>query len=113
MKILLLANYNAGISNKGGVLKELSDILFNHFGKNTSVKILMSHNEIREYTVSYLRKIRGKIVIISAGGGGTLRAVVEGIAFASKDRFPARVCIAVLRMGFWWQPLCKVLYTLF
>src|SRR3989338_7060643 len=97
-KILLIINKSSGIGHDSGILDSLGETIRKSFPRDYKIKIASNHDDIKSFTQDYLNKnLTGNITIIVAGGGGTLRAVIEGIY---QSRIPlSRVKIATLRMG--------------
>jgi len=66
------------------------------------VGVVDDHSQAREQTTAFLAISDAPALVIAGGGGGTLRAVIEGICMGSEPgHLPGRerVRIAALRMG--------------
>lgn len=101
--VLVLLNRSAGTGHAESLSDQLAESLREGYGAalEVSTKILDDHPGVRSATAAYVASSRQPALVIAAGGGGTLRAVVEGVmdAFPQAPPPPESVQLACLRMG--------------
>jgi hypothetical protein len=102
-RVLLLVNQSAGTGHRPAFATQLASRLKNSVGQvaDLEVEVVGDHPAARRTAREYLAASRLSSALIVAGGGGTLRAVVEGVCDAGGKHLPGarRVRIGVLRMG--------------
>lgn len=103
IRVLLAINRASGTGSGAEKLPEMRSLTWEVFGKGAVTEaVVKDHPEAARVTESFLRGGDAPAIVIVGGGGGTLRAVVEGAcARADEDGLPGpeRVRIAPLRMG--------------
>src|SRR6266511_2404775 len=83
-RALLIINRTSGVGHGEGLADKLTS-LFNQGLTGVSqihVKLVSDHAEARACTAGFLSEFRAPAFIVAGGGGGTLRAVIEGICDA-------------------------------
>jgi diacylglycerol kinase family enzyme len=103
-RTLLIVNRSAGIGHGDPVVGRLRAMLVKLLGKQASlqVEVVVDHPEARVRAKEFLDASDVPGLILVGGGGGTLRAVIEGLCEGSeRGRLPGRerVLIGALRMG--------------
>ncbi len=103
-RILLIVNRSAGIGHGDAVVGRLRAMLVKLLGGQASsqVEVVTGHPEARARAKEFLDASDVPSLILVGGGGGTLRAVIEGLCEGSEaGRLPGRerVLIGALRMG--------------
>ena len=80
MKLLLAINTSAGTGHNPVLGQEMATSLRKRLGPDHSVQMNWGHGhgEIRRHAGEFARQNKHDSVIIAGGGGGTLRAVIEG-----------------------------------
>jgi hypothetical protein len=100
--VLVLLNTSAGTGHAENVSDQIADALQKGFGAplDVSTKVLDDHPGVRSAAATFVASTRSALGV-AAGGGGTLRAVVEGVmdAFPEAPPPPESVLLAGLRMG--------------
>ena len=104
MKLLLAMNISAGTGHDPALGREMARTLRQRLGAGHSVRLGFGrgHEEIRRRTCEFACTHQSDSVIIAGGGGGTLRAVIEGVGDStSNGKLPAtnKMRIGALRMG--------------
>jgi diacylglycerol kinase family enzyme len=104
MKLLLAINTSAGTGHNPALGQEMATSLRQRLGPDHSVQMNWGHGhgEIRRHAGEFARQNKHDTVIIAGGGGGTLRAVIEGVGDSAGDgSLPAaeQLRIGALRMG--------------
>ncbi len=104
MKLLLTINTSAGTGHDPALGREMVRTLRQRLGAEHSVQLGWGrgHGEIRRQTSEFARQNKHDSVIIAGGGGGTLRAVIEGVGDSTgTGNLPAaeQLRIGALRMG--------------
>jgi hypothetical protein len=102
--ILLIVNRSAGIGHDHALVDRLRTMLAKPFGEQTTlrVEVVGDHPAARVCANEFLGASKAPALILVGGGGGTLRAVIEGLCGGSEEgRLPGRerVLIGALRMG--------------
>ena len=103
-RVLLVINRSSATGHGGATVDHLRSTLDEALGHETElqVEVVDDHSQAREQTKAFLATSDAPALVIAGGGGGTLRAVIEGICMGSEPgRLPGRerVRIAALRMG--------------
>jgi len=104
MNLLLAINSSAGTGHDLSLGEELVRILHKRLGLGHSINLIRaeSHKEIKERSRTFTEQHPSDTVIIAGGGGGTLRAVIEGVGESAKNRTlpnAEQLRIGALRMG--------------
>ncbi len=104
MKLLLAINTSAGTGHNPALGQEMATSLRKRLGPDHSVQMNWGHGhgEIRRHAGEFARQNKHDSVIIAGGGGGTLRAVIEGVGDSAEagNLPPAeQLRIGALRMG--------------
>jgi len=103
-RVLLIINRTAGVGHAEALAESLGSILENTLSQQAEVRVQLvsSHPEARACAAEFMGASNAPTLIISGGGGGTLRAVIEGICGEDPSRplpGPRRVRVGALRMG--------------
>jgi diacylglycerol kinase-like protein len=101
--VLLLVNRSSGTGHSGQLIAQIEATLRGGLGGEARIltETVTDHPEARRVAEEF-SKMPGLRVIVAGGGGGTLRAAIEGVAgSAGNDSIPFgdRVRIAALRLG--------------
>ena len=98
MNILLAINAAAGTCNTPKLGRNIAEILRKRLGHEHHVKLdrAEGHEAIRNSAWAFARRHPEDAVIIAGGGGGTLRAVIEGVGI---ERPIKNLRLGALRMG--------------
>src|SRR3712207_2115232 len=101
---LLIVNRSAGIGHGYALVDRLRTMLAKPFGERATlrVEVVRDHPAARARASEFLKASKASALILVGGGGGTLRAVIEGLCEGSEEgRLPGRerVLIGALRMG--------------
>ena len=97
-RALLMINRSAGTGQGGSVVERLSSVFKQELGGLAEVKVEMvsDHADARARAVGFISESEAPALIVAGGGGGTLRAVIEGIYDTDATE---RVRVGALRMG--------------
>jgi Diacylglycerol kinase catalytic domain len=102
-RVLLLVNRSAGTGHRPAVAIQLRDQLRKAAGPvtNLDVEVVDDHPAARSLAREFMAASSRPGALIVAGGGGTLRAVVEGVCEKAGEVLPGanQIRIGVLRMG--------------
>jgi len=103
-RVLLVVNRSSATGHSGVTVDRLRSTLEEALGHETElqVKVVDDHPQAREQTKAFLAMSDTPALVIAGGGGGTFRAVIEGICMGNEPgHLPGRerVRIAALRMG--------------
>jgi diacylglycerol kinase family enzyme len=103
-RALLIINRTAGTGQGEVIAGKLASIFKEDLSvlKQLQVELVSDHASARACAFEFLRESEAPAVIIAGGGGGTLRAVIEGICSAHGSRplpGPERVRVGALRLG--------------
>jgi hypothetical protein len=103
-RILLIVNRTAGIGHGHALVDRLRTMLAKPFGEQATlrVEVVGDHPAARARANEFLGASRAPALIVVGGGGGTLRAVIEGLCEGSElGGLPGceRVLIGALRLG--------------
>jgi hypothetical protein len=100
--VLVLLNRSSGTGHSESLAEQLAEALRGGYGGaiELSAKVLDDHPGVRSAAAEFVVSSRPALVV-AAGGGGTLRAAVEGVmdAFPDAPPPPEAVLLAGLRMG--------------
>jgi len=103
-RALLIINRAAGTGHSQGVAEKLTSLFEESLSglAQVCVRLVTDHVETRACTAGFMSESEAPAFIVAAGGGGTLRAVIEGI-FDSRSSAavpgPEAVRVGALRMG--------------
>jgi diacylglycerol kinase family enzyme len=103
-RALLIINQSAATGHGDAAVERLRSALSGELGAQvrTEVRICGDHPSVAEHARQFLAESTSPGLIIAGGGGGTLRAVIEGVCAGTEPgRLPGvdRVRLAALRMG--------------
>ncbi len=103
-RVLLIITRSSATGHSVSTVERLRPILDSALGSgiDLQVKVVEEHPEVRELAGSFMSSSGAPGFILVGGGGGTLRAVIEGICSGTKPGNlpgPERICISQLRMG--------------
>ena len=103
-RILLIVNRTAGIGHGHAIVDRLRTMLVKLSGEQATLQmeVVGDHPAARARANEFLAASDAPALILAGGGGGTLRAVIEGLCEGSEvGRLPGRerVLIGALRMG--------------
>ncbi len=100
---LLILNRASGTGHVAQIVDQLSDALRSGHGTVLDVEAMVvdSHPEARSAAAEFAKFGSRPSLLVAAGGGGTLRAVVEGVmeAFPTQPPKANVLRLAALRMG--------------
>ena len=98
MNILLAINAAAGTGNTLALGRNLAEILRKRLGHEHHIKLHRAngHEAIQNSAWAFSHRHPEDAVIIAGGGGGTLRAVIEGVAIEKPNQ---NLRLGALRMG--------------
>ncbi len=104
MNLLLAINTSAGTGHDLSLGSGMAQTLKKCLGGGHTVDLSWAdgHEAIRERSCEFVQQHTSDAVIIAGGGGGTLRAVIEGVGDSSKTGTlpgPGQLRIGALRMG--------------
>lgn len=104
LRTLLIINRSSGVGGGGPRAEDLQVRLAERLGGagDVSLETVADHPEARRRARAFLDSAEGPAAIVVGGGGGTLRAVIEGVSDGAEPGQlpgPERVRIAPLRMG--------------
>ena len=103
-RALLIINRKAG-TGQGDSIAEKLTLLFRHGLDQLSdvrVELISTHADARACTAEFFSESDAPALVVAGGGGGTLRATIEGICDARVSEElpgPDRVRVAALRLG--------------
>ena len=101
--VLVLLNRSSGTGHDETLVGDLARALRAGYGSSleVSTKVLDDHPGVRSAAAEFVVSGRRPALVVGAGGGGTLRAVVEGVmdSFPAGPPSPDAVLLAGLRMG--------------
>ncbi len=103
-RALFIANRISGTGHGSALLEKLSESLKRGLSAATSLEVeyVDNHASVRSISSAFLNSESAPALIVAGGGGGTLRAVVEGVCDGcTAGLLPTaeRVRIGALRMG--------------
>lgn len=96
-RALLIINRTAGIGQDGACVDELASLFKRELSalRDVQVELVNNHADARRCAARFSTASEAPALIVAGGGGGTLRAVVEGIY----DSGNSAVRVGALRMG--------------
>ena len=103
-RALLIINRKAGTGQGDSMAEELT-LLFRHQLDQLSqvrVEQVSNHADARSFTAEFMAESEAPALVVAGGGGGTLRATIEGICDSRVSEElpgPQRVRVAALRLG--------------
>ena len=97
-RALLIINRSAGTGQGGPVTERLSLLFKQNLRElsQVSVELVSDHADARARAAGFMSESEAPALIVAGGGGGTLRAVIEGIY---NTHATERVRVGALRMG--------------
>jgi len=97
-RALLIINRSAGTGQGGPAAERLSLLFKQNLGELSQVKVelVSDHADARARAAGFVAESEAPALIVAGGGGGTLRAVIEGIYDGGAAE---RVRVGALRMG--------------
>ena len=97
-RALLIINRSAGTGQDGPVVERLTGYFEQGLSglSQMKVELVSDHAEARARAAGFLSESEAPALIVAGGGGGTLRAVIEGIYDTHATE---RVRVGALRMG--------------
>jgi len=104
-QVLIVANGSSGTGQCRRMLPDLEARLragLDGCGVTVEARIVFDHPQARSVARDFAKSSQAPSAILAAGGGGTLRAVIEGVWDAASGdgvEAPARVAVAALRLG--------------
>jgi diacylglycerol kinase family enzyme len=102
-RVLLAINRSSGTAEGVELLPAMRALVLDAFRSEAVTEVVVdNHPEATQVAESFLREGEDPALLVVGGGGGTLRAVVEGVCAYARDGAlpgPERVRIAPLRMG--------------
>jgi diacylglycerol kinase family enzyme len=102
-RLLLLVNRNSGTGHRPGLVDQLANELrqVTGSGPEVDVELVDDHPAARRVARWFVASSPRPAALIVAGGGGTLRAVVEGVCDNAGRVLPGadRIRLGALRMG--------------
>ncbi len=100
---LVILNRASGTGHPAEFVDQLGQALQSGYGSPLQIQTVVvdDHPDARSAAAQYASEARRPSLAVAAGGGGTLRAVVEGVleAFPGAPPGPELVRLAALRMG--------------
>ena len=101
--VLVILNRASGTGHASGFASQIAKALREGHGTRLAInmELVNDHPHARLAAAEFASAERGPVLIVVAGGGGTLRAAVEGImdVFPKAPPKASRVQLAGLRMG--------------
>src|SRR5215216_5600175 len=96
-RALLIINRTAGTGQCESIAEKLAALFTDGLREVSELKVelVSDHAAARARAAGFISESEGPAVVVAGGGGGTLRAVIEGIW----DSGPERVRVGALRMG--------------
>ena len=103
-RALLIINRTAGTGDGAAVAQKLAWLFKRGLEELSHAKVEMvnDHAAARACAADFISESEAPALIVAGGGGGTLRAVIEGICDSRSSvelPGPQRVCVGALRMG--------------
>lgn len=103
-RALLIINRTAGTGQDESVVETLTSIFTQNLDELREVKVelVSNHADARACAAGFVSESEAPALVVAGGGGGTLRAVIEGICdtrVSAKLPGPERVRAGALRMG--------------
>src|ERR1051325_540667 len=96
-RALLIINRTAGTGQDEVRVAQLTSLFSRELAELTEVKVesVSNHSDARALAARFSSASEAPALIVAGGGGGTLRAVIEGICESRNSA----VCVGALRMG--------------
>src|SRR6185369_13717768 len=96
-RALLIINRTAGVGQDEACVAQLSSLFKSELYElpEVQVELVDNHPDARVCAARFSAASQVPALIVAGGGGGTLRAVIEGIY----DSRNAAVCVGALRLG--------------
>ena len=101
-RALLIINRKAGTGQGDAVADKLTSIFRQSLDQlsNVEVELVSNHADARARAAEFSSACEAPTFVVVGGGGGTLRATIEGICDASiSEELPQHVRLAALRLG--------------
>jgi diacylglycerol kinase family enzyme len=101
-RALLIINRKAGTGQGDAVAEKLTSLFRQGLDQLSDVKIELvgNHPAARACAAEFISACEAPALVVAGGGGGTLRATIEGICDVSAlDELPQHVRFAALRLG--------------
>jgi diacylglycerol kinase family enzyme len=103
--VLIVANRSSGTGHPARLFADLEARLIAGLdgrGVRVETRIVSDHPQGRTVAKEFAESSRAPSAIIAGGGGGTLRAVIQGVCDAVGEQrleAPERVAVGALRLG--------------
>jgi len=96
-RALLIINRTAGTGQDGATVEQLSSLFRQTLGELSEVRVelVSDHAAARACAAQFISWSEAPALVVAGGGGGTLRAVIEGVC----DTRNSAVRVGALRMG--------------
>ena len=101
-RALLIINRKAGTGQGDAVADKLTSIFRQALDQlsNVKVELVSNHADARARAAEFTAACEAPALVVAGGGGGTLRATIEGICDARvSEELPQHVRLAALRLG--------------
>ena len=103
-RALLIINRSAGTGQRESIVEKLISLFKQGLDElsHASVQLVSDHAAARACAAQFISKSEAPALVIAGGGGGTLRAVIEGLCDSRTSGElpgPQRVRVGALRMG--------------
>jgi diacylglycerol kinase family enzyme len=103
-RALLIINRSAGTGQREAIAEKLTSLFKQGLSELTHVQVelVSDHAAARACSAQFISRSEAPALVIAGGGGGTLRAVIEGICDSRTSGElpgPQRVRVGALRMG--------------
>jgi len=100
-RALLIINRIAGTGQSESTLAGLTSLFKENLPELSDVRVelVTNHSDARTCAARFIIESGAPAFVVVGGGGGTLRAVVEGICSSAAVPAPERVRVGALRMG--------------
>jgi len=103
-RALLIINRTAGTGQDESVADNLANLFEQALQElsHVHVEVVSNHADARSRAAAFVSKSDSPALVVAGGGGGTLRAVIEGICDSRTSEDlpgPQRVRVGALRMG--------------
>ena len=101
-RALLIINRKAGTGQGDAVAEKLTSLFRQSLDQlsNVKVELVSNHAAARTCASEFISACEAPALVVAGGGGGTLRATIEGICDArTSEELPQHVRLAALRLG--------------
>jgi diacylglycerol kinase family enzyme len=103
-RALLIINRNAGTGQGDAITESLTLLFSRGLDRLSQVRVeqVSNHEAARACVAEFISESEASALVVAGGGGGTLRATIEGICdscVSNELPGPQRVRVAALRMG--------------